>query len=287
MTTFRKYHGIGNDFILLDNRSQSNPLLTAAQSTVLCDRRRGIGADGVIFLLPAADPASDFCMRLYNSDGSEAEMCGNGIRCLAKFASDLGIQARKDGKYIVDTKAGLIVPRMAQGDVCVDMGKPILVPERIPTTLEVNPEKGYLDTLSVEGRDWKVCCVSMGNPHAVIFVEKSLFDEMVEFKLEHIGPQFCHHPVFPAKTNTEFVYVHGEREMDMVVWERGVGRTMACGTGACAVVVAAVLTGRAQKDEDVVVHLSGGDLTIRWVSETNHVLMTGPAEYVFEGSVPV
>lgn len=286
MTAFRKYHGLGNDFILLDNRAQPTPLLSSAQSTTLCNRHRGIGADGVIFLLPPANPASDFCMRLYNSDGSEAEMCGNGIRCLAKFASHLGIEGTEEGKYVVDTHAGTIVPQVVHESVCVDMGEPILVPQQIPTTLDVSPQKGFVDTLSVQGMDWKVCCVSMGNPHAVIFVEQDVYND-VDAKLERLGPHFESNPSFPARTNTEFVYMRGEREMDMVVWERGAGRTMACGTGACAVVVAAVLTGRARKDVDVVVHLPGGDLTIKWISDNNRVLMTGPAEFVFEGNVRV
>lgn len=286
MTAFRKYHGLGNDFILLDNRSQSTPLLTSTESTVLCDRHRGVGADGVIFLLPPANPASDFGMRLFNSDGSEPEMCGNGIRCLAKFASDLGIEGREEGRYVVDTGAGTIVPQMVHDSVCVDMGEPILTPEQIPTTLDVSPRKGFVDMLSVQGMDWEVCCVSMGNPHAVIFLEQNAYNN-VDAELERLGPHFESHPSFPARTNTEFVCVRGEREMDMVVWERGAGRTMACGTGACAVVVAAVLTGRMRKDEDVVVHLPGGDLIIKWISDNNRVLMTGPAEFVFEGSVRV
>ncbi|CAN8076488.1 unnamed protein product [Agarophyton chilense] len=287
MTAFRKYHGIGNDFVLIDNRHASAPVLTPTQAEAVCNRNTGVGADGVIFLLPATKPTSDFAMRLFNSDGTEPEMCGNGIRCLARFATDLGVHGRTIGKYVIDTGAGEIIPEMEGGSehVKVDMGVPILEPEQVPTKLNTSASNEYKDVLKdVAGRDWTFSCVSMGNPHAITFVTKDVYDDMGS-RLEADGPSFENHPVFPQRTNTEFVYQHSSAEFDMLVWERGAGRTMACGTGACAVLVAAVLTGRAQKDVPAVIHLPGGDLTIEWDSSSNHVLMTGPAELVFEGKL--
>lgn len=225
-------------------------------------------------------------MRLYNADGSEPEMCGNGIRCLAKFAVDLGVHAKHVGRYVVDTGAGVIIPQLVAGMVCVDMGVPILKPEQIPTRLRMEEGLGWQDTMHVDRRDWQVTSVSMGNPHAVIFVSEDEFVD-VDKRLERVGPLIENHEMFPARTNTEFVLKRGERDLEMVVWERGSGRTMACGTGACAVVAAAVLRGLCGMDEDVKVRLPGGDLNIRWVRETGKVLMTGPAEFVFEGKVDV
>lgn len=287
MTGFRKYHGLGNDFVLVDNRHTSRPVFTPEQSVAICDRNKGVGADGVIFLLPAQSPSSDCTMRLYNSDGSEPEMCGNGIRCLARFAADLQVPTAVPGRFVVDTGAGVIVPELrdGSGEVCVDMGPPELEPAKVPTKLQSGKENGYVDMLKgVAGRDWDFTCVSMGNPHAITFVEEDVYKKMDE-RLETDGPLFENHDVFPARTNTEFVRVLSRTELDMLVWERGAGRTMACGTGACAVLVAAVVTGRADKDVPVTVHLPGGDLTIEWVSKTNHVLMTGPAELVFVGDL--
>lgn len=287
MTAFRKYHGLGNDFVLIDNRQSSKPILTAEQSVAVCDRHTGVGADGVIFMLPAIQDASDISMRLYNSDGTEPEMCGNGIRCLARFAADLSVPSRAPGTFVVDTLAGPIIPELVPslGAVRVDMGAPILTPKDIPTTLTVASENGYIDIIpDIMNTDWPVTCVSMGNPHAVIFVDDATYKQ-VDQELESIGPQFEHNDVFPQRTNTEFVRAVSETEFHMVVWERGAGRTRACGTGACAVVVAAILTGRAKKDVPSTVHLPGGDLTIEWVSTTNHILMTGPAELVFEGQL--
>lgn len=284
MTAFRKYHGIGNDFVLVDNRTQRKPLFTADQSVAICDRNTGVGADGVIFLLPPNKRTSDFAMRLYNSDGTEPEMCGNGIRCLAKFAHDLRLDSATPGKFVIDTGAGVIVPEIDEGSaqVKVDMGVPIIVPKDVPTKLDTSEATGYEAVLNVAGRDWTFSCVSMGNPHAITFVGKDVFQEMDD-KLEELGPSFETNAAFPQKTNTEWVLQRNRTEFDMLVWERGAGRTMACGTGACAVLVAAVLTGRADKDQPNVIHLPGGDLTIEWVSQTDHVMMTGPAELVFEG----
>lgn len=278
MTAFRKYHGLGNDFVLIDNRHSNTPSLTPTQSAAICDRHTGVGADGVIFLLPPTATDSHIAMRLYNSDGSEPEMCGNGIRCLARFAADLGVPSGSEGAYRVDTLAGVIVPRMrVDGQVTVDMGAPILAPTQIPTTLP----SANADWV-VDGKTWITTAVSMGNPHAVTFVDESTYADL-DARLESVGPLFETSNAFPAKTNTEFV-VAAPGRMKMLVWERGAGRTLACGTGACAVVVAAVLTGRARRDEDVTVQLPGGDLVIRWdESDNGSVFMTGPAEFVYSG----
>lgn len=281
MTAFRKYHGLGNDFVLIDNRHSSTPTLNPKVAAEVCDRHTGVGADGVIFLLPPVEKTSDFAMRLYNSDGSEPEMCGNGIRCLARFAADLGVDGEAPDAYKVDTKAGVMVPKlMPDGTVCVDMGPPILEPTKIPTSLI-----GTEADLVVDGVTWKSTAVSMGNPHSIIFVDEKTYED-VDGRLDVIGPHFESHPAFPAKTNTEFVRVLNERKVLMNVWERGAGRTRACGTGACAVVVAAVLTGRAKRGDEVTVVLPGGELIIRWdEADGGSVFMTGPAELVFSGEL--
>jgi diaminopimelate epimerase len=285
--SFRKYHGLGNDFILVDNRKSTEPMIDADGAIRICDRRRGVGADGLIFLLPPLSPNSDAQMRLYNSDGSEPEMCGNGIRCLARFAADLGMNTAFPERIVVDTMAGTMIPEVVPNseDVKVDMGPPILVPADVPTTLDTAVDNHYTGVMKgIAGKDWEVTAVSMGNPHCVTFVDKSTYFD-VDANLEEVGPAFETDVAFPAKTNTEFVLIHSRTEMSMVVWERGAGRTMACGTGACAVAVAAIVTGRADQDTAVTVHLPGGDLTIEWSSASNHVFMTGPAEFVFSGEL--
>lgn len=286
--SFRKYHGLGNDFILVDNRQSNKPCMTPEDAIRVCDRNKGVGADGLIFLLPPISPGSDAQMRLYNSDGSEPEMCGNGIRCLAKFAADLGVHTSEPGKIVLDTLGGVIIPELVTSsptDVKVDMGPPILNPSDVPTLLSTSAENSFSDRISsIAGRDWEVTAVSMGNPHCLTFVDESTYSFMDD-NLEKFGPDFESHKVFPARTNTEFIYMRSRTEMDMLVWERGAGRTKACGTGACAAVVAAVLTNRADKDSSVTVHLPGGDLMIEWSSATNHVFMTGPAELVFTGQL--
>jgi diaminopimelate epimerase len=274
--TFWKYHGLGNDFILIDNRDQQDPILDAATAIHLCDRRFGVGADGVIFLLPSQAEGTDYQMRIFNSDGSEPEMCGNGIRCLAQFLQDLGVKPPQ-GIYRIETLAGLIIPRIQEsGQITVDMGPPRLRATEIPAKLG-NPEDTIVDhPLQVAEQTWPITCVSMGNPHCVTFVENvDLID------LERIGPLFEHHPVFPQRTNTEFVQLLSPTHLRMRVWERGAGATLACGTGACAVLVAAVLTQRAQPE--AVVELPGGPLTIQWDRSSQHVMMTGPAQRVFQG----
>ncbi len=272
---FSKYQGLGNDFVLIDNRHQSDPVLTSDQAIQLCDRRFGAGGDGVIFLLPGQTGA-DYTMRIYNNDGSEPEMCGNGIRCLARFLQDLGVEP-KSGSYQIHTLAGLIVPSLKpDGQITVDMGLPRLLAAEIPTTLGQPDEKVVDQSLQVGDQTWIVTCVSMGNPHCITFI-----DHVADLDLEQIGPQFEYHPVFPQRTNTEFVQIVDRQRLRMRVWERGAGATLACGTGACAVVVAAVLSNHA--DPDATVELPGGDLHIRWDQDDQHVYMTGPAQLVFKG----
>ena len=278
---FSKYHGLGNDFVLVDNRDSSKPKMSPEQAVAVCDRNFGIGADGVIFVLPATGD-TDYSMRIYNSDGSEPEMCGNGIRCMAKFVADL---ETKDGKkpefphtYQIHTLAGTIRPELQEGgSVTVDMGEPGLLAKEIPTTLAADDEKVIDKTLTVGGKDYQVSCVSMGNPHCITFV-----DDVEAVPLAEIGPLFENHEAFPARINTEFVEVVRPDYLKMKVWERGAGPTLACGTGTCALVVAAVLNEKC--DRKVEVELPGGNLKIEW-AQNNRVYMTGPATLVFAGDV--
>ena len=280
---FTKYHGLGNDFILIDNRATAQPCLTPEQAVQWCDRHFGIGADGVIFALPGQD-GSDYTMRIFNSDGSEPEMCGNGIRCLAKFlldleAADQGTEAASllPRSYQIHTLAGMITPRIeTNGQVTVDMGQPRLLAAEIPTTLADATDKVVNQPLEVAGQTWHVTCVSMGNPHCITFVE-----DVAAISLEAIGPQFEHHTVFPQRTNTEFIQVVHPDYLKMRVWERGAGITLACGTGACASLVAGVLNGKC--DRRATVELPGGPLEIEWSATDNRIYMTGPAERVFTG----
>lgn len=273
---FTKYQGLGNDFILLDNRQQGEPLVTAEQAVTLCDRHFGIGADGVIFALPGTD-GSDYTMRIYNSDGSEPEMCGNGIRCMARFLDQLEGGNPEGKTYAIHTLAGTIRPRLeAKNQVRVDMGEPILTASDIPTTLADADGKSVNQPLEVAGKSWTVTCVSMGNPHCITFV-----DDVAAIPLATIGSDFETHPAFPQKINTEFIEVVRPDYIKMRVWERGAGITLACGTGACASVVAGVLTGNC--DRRCTVELPGGCLEIEWSEADNHIYMTGPAEISFQG----
>lgn len=272
---FTKYHGLGNDFILIDNRATSEPCLTPEQAIAWCDRHFGIGADGVIFVLPG-QAGTDYTMRIFNSDGSEPEMCGNGIRCFARFVAELeGITETRS--YQIHTLAGVITPKLeADGLVTVDMGEPRLLAAEIPTTLMSPDQKVINQPLEVSGQTWQVTCVSMGNPHCITFVE-----DVATIPLEAIGPQFECHSVFPKKTNTEFIQVVRPDYLKMRVWERGAGITLACGTGACASLVAGVLTEKC--DRRATVELPGGPLLIEWSAADNRLYMTGPAEKVFTG----
>jgi diaminopimelate epimerase len=274
---FTKYHGLGNDFILIDNRAEAEPMLSPEQAVQWCDRNFGIGADGVIFALPGQD-GTDYTMRIFNSDGSEPEMCGNGIRCLAKFLADL--EGEEAGTaYRIHTLGGAIAPKLTDdGRVRVDMGEPYLTAAEIPTTLAAPEQKVVNVALAVGEETWTVTCVSMGNPHCITFVE-----DVAAIPLEIVGPEFERHPAFPKRTNTEFMQVVRSDYLKMRVWERGAGATLACGTGACAAVVAGVLTGKS--DRACTVELPGGCLEIEWSAQDGRLYMTGPAERVFVGHV--
>ncbi|MEG3896742.1 MULTISPECIES: diaminopimelate epimerase [unclassified Microcoleus] len=274
---FAKYHGLGNDFILIDNRHSSEPAITPEQAVELCDRHFGIGADGVIFALPGQN-GTDYTMRIFNSDGSEPEMCGNGIRCLAKFIADLEASEAKT-QYRIHTLAGVISPELrSDGQVKVDMGVPRLLAAEIPTTLAA-PDAKVIDVpIEVAGKSWSVTCVSMGNPHCITFVE-----DVSAVALETVGPQFEHNQAFPQRTNTEFIQVVRSDYVKMRVWERGAGVTLACGTGACAAVVAGVLVGKC--DRATAVELPGGVLEIEWAEVSGRIYMTGPAQRVFTGCI--
>lgn len=288
---FAKYHGLGNDFILIDNRHSSEPVLTPEQAVSMCDRHFGIGADGVIFALPGQN-GTDYTMRIFNSDGSEPEMCGNGIRCLAKFIADLEAAeihppqsplgkggSKSKTEYRIHTLAGVISPELrSDGQVKVDMGFPRLMAAEIPTTLAA-PDAKVIDVpIEVADKSWSVTCVSMGNPHCITFVE-----DVSAVALETVGPQFEHHQAFPQRTNTEFIQVIRRDYVKMRVWERGAGVTLACGTGACAAVVAGVLVGKC--DRTTAVELPGGLLEIEWAEVSGRIYMTGPAQRVFTGLI--
>jgi diaminopimelate epimerase len=275
MISFVKYHGLGNDFILVDNRQQPEPMITPEQAVAWCDRHFGIGADGVIFALPGQD-GTDYTMRIFNSDGSEPEMCGNGIRCLARFIADLEGASAKE-VYRIHTLAGVIIPKLeANGQVTVDMGQPRLSAAEIPTTLAAAEPQVVNQPIEAAGASWQVTCVSMGNPHCITFMPS-----VAEIPLEAIGPQFEHHPTFPQRTNTEFIEVVSRDYLKMRVWERGAGITLACGTGACAALAAAVLNGLC--DRRATVELPGGCLEIEWSEVDQRLYMTGPAQQVFRG----
>ena len=274
MIPFTKYQGLGNDFVLIDNRTQREPILSPEQARQVCDRNFGVGGDGVIFLLPST--SQPHAMRIFNNDGSEAQMCGNGIRCLAKFMRELNIPI-EDGGYSIETKAGLIVPRFDGEHVTVDMGPPRLSAEEIPTTLVPKGEKIVNFPLPEPWSRFNVTAVSMGNPHVMIFV-----DDLNAVDLANWGPALESHPAFPERTNVHFVHVLNPTHLKVKVWERGAGPTLACGTGACAILVGAVLNQKAEKRATV--ELPGGPLEIYW-HDNDHVFMTGPAQKVFVGQL--
>jgi diaminopimelate epimerase len=269
---FTKMHGAGNDYIYVNCFMEQFPADAAALARAMSDRHKGIGGDGLILICPSE--RADARMRMFNVDGSEAEMCGNGIRCVAKYVYDHGI-ARKS-ELTIETGAGVLTLqlRVAGGkvdQVRVHMGKPVFAREAIPTTLEGHP-------LEVAGRELRVTALSMGNPHCVTFV-----DDVTDDWVLGIGPKVERHPAFPRRVNAEFVKVVSPTEVVMRVWERGSGETQACGTGACAVCVAGVLNERTQRR--ILAHLPGGDLTLEW-TESGEVYKTGPAVEVFSGDWP-
>jgi diaminopimelate epimerase len=270
---FWKMHGLGNDYVVIDNRDAKISDSEAAELAVkLCKRRFSVGADGVLFVSNSA--VADVKMRIFNADGSEAEMCGNGIRCFAKYCYENGI-ARKS-EIVVETLAGvkrtwLTVEGGVVQSVMVDMGVPELERSKIPMTGE---GKFINEPLRVNGDSYKATCLSVGNPHCVIFVDSA------DFPVEHVGSKIENHPLFPKRTNVEFAQILGENEVKVRVWERGCGETLACGTGACATVVAGKLLGKL--GEKVRVHLLGGDLTVEY---GDRLFLNGAAEKVFEGTL--
>ncbi len=277
MIRFTKMHGLGNDFVVVDcmETAPSEEKLPAL-AKALCDRHFGVGADGLILVLPSR--AADFRMRILNADGGEAEMCGNGIRTFAKFVYERGYARERELE--VETLAGIIRPRLrVRGGkvarVRVDMGEPRLARSEIPMK-GPDQEKVVGERIRVEGRRHEITAVSMGNPHCVLFVE-----DLERAKVEQIGPAIECHDLFPRRTNVEFVQIVGQGDIEMRVWERGAGETLACGTGASAALVAAVLNGLSARKATM--HLRGGDLQVSWNPEDNHVFIEGPAAEVFTG----
>ena len=282
---FTKMEGCGNDYIYVNGFEEQIPQVKKPQLVRrLSDRHFGIGGDGVIFINPAQE--ADFEMEMYNADGSRAEMCGNGIRCVGKFVYDNGLT---DKEQITVVSAGNVkyldltvekpVGQQDRGVVTrvrVNMGSPILEPALIPVTAEGS--RVIDEPITVDGREYRMTCVSMGNPHAVIFAKG-----VADLKLEQIGPLFENHTRFPKRTNTEFVEILDRHAVFMRVWERGTGETLACGTGCCATAVACILN--ELTDDKVTVKLLGGELLIEWDRENNLIYMTGPATTVFEGTV--
>ncbi|MGQ9497115.1 MAG: diaminopimelate epimerase [Desulfotomaculales bacterium] len=273
---FVKMHGLGNDFIVFDGLRGSLPEAPALLAPRVCDRHFGVGADGLVLIEPSAQ--ADLRMRIFNPDGSEAEMCGNAIRCVARYVYERGYV--HEARLRVETPAGVMLPRLLVSGgrvaaVQVDMGVPRL--ERAEIPMAGPPGRVVEEPLAVAGVTLRVTAVSMGNPHAVFFVE-----DVEGVDLATLGPSVENHPAFPRRTNVEFVQAIGPQEVRVRVWERGAGATLACGTGACAAVVAGVLAGRL--DREATVHLPGGDLSITWAAD-GRVYMTGPAEEVFEGEL--
>ena len=273
-----KMQGLGNDYVYVNclKETIADPPALAKK---ISDRHFGVGSDGLIMINPS--DKADFEMEMYNADGSRAEMCGNGIRCVAKYVYDYGLTDKT--RISVETLAGikyldLTVENGKVSLVRVDMGRPILEPENIPVQAEGS--RVVDEPLTVDGKEYRMTCVSMGNPHAVIFVDQ----DVRKLPLEQIGPSFENHERFPKRINTEFARVLDRRTVEMRVWERGSGETLACGTGTCATAVACVLNGLTE--DEITVHLLGGDLYIKWDREKDTVYMTGPAETVFDGEWP-
>lgn len=274
---FTKMHGLGNDFIVIYGE-QALPENAAELAIKWCDRYFGIGADGLVYILPSEN--ADYRMRIINSDGSEAEQCGNAIRCVAKYVYDHGYVQREE---ITIETLGAGVQRVSiqtedgkAATVTVDMGQPVLEGLQIPTTIDANP---VVDVpIESEGASFQFTAVSMGNPHCVIYVE-----DAVNFDLNTWGPKLEVHPMFPKKVNVEFATVLDRRTVDMRVWERGAGPTLACGTGACATLVSSVLNGKTDREAEV--RLKGGSLFIKWNEQDNRVYMTGPAAFVYTGLI--
>ena len=273
---FTKMEGLGNDYVYVNcfKETVEDPKSVAIK---VSDRHFGIGSDGLILIKPSE--VADFRMDMYNADGSQSEMCGNGIRCVAKYVYDYGLTDKTS--ISVETLAGikyldLQIENEKAVQITVNMGSPELIAEKVP--VKSDKEKVIDEPIVVGGKEYRMTCVSMGNPHCIIFVE-----DTKNFPLEEVGPLFESHEVFPNRVNAEFVQVLDDKTLNMRVWERGSGETLACGTGTCATVVASCLNGHT--GDDVTVHLLGGDLHIKWDREENLVYMTGPAKVVFDGEI--
>ncbi|MBR4789360.1 MAG: diaminopimelate epimerase [Treponema sp.] len=289
---FTKMHGCGNDYIYFDCTKTDFPVGAEGEKAAaikLSDRHFGIGGDGIILIKKGH--TADFEMVMYNADGSRSQMCGNGIRCVGKYVYDAGYTQGRE--FTVESMGAVKHLNVIQGErgeketwLSVDMGAPILEAEKIPvagpSTGSGTPKRVIMHPLTIAGKEYKITCVSMGNPHAVVFIDK----KPAEFDVCGIGPLFENDPFFPERTNTEFAYVEDRHTIWMRVWERGTGETLACGTGTCATVVAAILNNLVDAGTPVTVHLVGGDLKIEWSGrEEDSVFMTGPAENVFTGDV--
>lgn len=275
---FTKMQGLGNDYVYVNcfEEKVENPSELAVK---VSDRHFGIGSDGLILIRPSE--VADFRMTMFNADGSESEMCGNGIRCVGKYVYDYGLTDKTE--VSVETLAGIKYLKFLIKDgkvdmVTVNMGEPILKPELVPV---VGEGDAVIDSpIEVAGKEYKMTCVSMGNPHSVVFV-----DDVDNFPLHEVGPLFEHHKAFPRRVNAEFCQVIDRTHARMRVWERGTGETLACGTGTCATAVACILNGKTE--DEVTITLLGGDLIIRWDREENVIYMTGPARVVFDGEIDV
>lgn len=273
---FTKMEGLGNDYVYVNcfRETVDNPSEVAKK---VSDRHFGIGSDGLILIKPSE--VADFRMDMYNADGSQAEMCGNGIRCVAKYVYDYGLTDKTS--ISIETLAGIkyLDLQVTDGKVSlttVNMGSPELIPDKIPV---ISDSKRVVDEpIEVDGTTYKMTCVSMGNPHCIVFVE-----DTASFPLETVGPLFENHERFPKRVNTEFIQLLDRKTVNMRVWERGSGETLACGTGACASAVACILNGLTE--DEITLHLLGGDLIVRWDQQDNLVYMTGPARVVFNGEI--
>ncbi|MBE5830370.1 MAG: diaminopimelate epimerase [Butyrivibrio sp.] len=302
---FTKMQGCGNDYVYIDGGKELVPQDKKSElAKKVSDRHFGIGSDGLIFINPVADEDIDFEMEMYNADGSRSEMCGNGMRCVAKYVYDKRLTDKKKLTIISAGKKKYIDLTIDDNNfvssVKVDMGAPILEPAMVPVTLKGTPlksldisaistanlsgtENAVIDQpITVKGKKWHITCVSMGNPHAVVFLPDDV--DLATFDIESVGPYFENHEVFPNRTNTEFVKIDDKNNVHMRVWERGTGETLACGTGCCATTVACILNGHT--DNTVTVHVLGGDITCSWDGVlSSPVIMEGPATTVFEGSI--
>ena len=277
---FTKMEGCGNDYVYINGFTQSVPAEEKpALVRRLSDRHFGIGGDGVIFINPAKE--ADFEMEMWNADGTRSEMCGNGIRCVARYVYDFGLTDQKEFSIVSAGKVKYMTLYEQDGQISavrVNMGQPILEADQIPVRADHSPVINV--PIEVQGKEYRMTCVSMGNPHAVVFV-----DSTEDFPLEQVGPYFENHPCFPNRTNTEFVQVIDRGRVRMRVWERGPGETLACGTGCCATAVACVLNGLT--DNAITVEVLGGALQIEWDRDNDLVWMTGPATVVFSGEIEI